>query len=84
MTTFLYRLGLLAFRRRRPVLPAGIAVLVAAVIGASSVSGGTTDDFTLPGTQSQQAIDLLRKEFPQASADGAMARWSSRLRTGRG
>ncbi|MFD7288899.1 MMPL family transporter [Streptomyces sp. NPDC059863] len=74
MATFLYRLGRLAFRRRRLVLPAWIAVLVAAVIGVSSVSGSTTDDFTLPGTQSQQAIDLLEKEFPQASAAGAMAR----------
>ncbi|WUP61242.1 MMPL family transporter [Streptomyces sp. NBC_00258] len=74
MATFLYRLGRLAFRRRRLVLLAWIAVLVAAVIGVSSVSGSTTDDFTLPGTQSQQAIDLLEKEFPQASAAGAAAR----------
>ncbi|MET9566390.1 MMPL family transporter [Streptomyces tauricus] len=74
MATFLYRLGRLAFRRRRLVLLAWIAVLVAAVIGVSSVSGSTTDDFTLPGTQSQQAIDLLDKEFPQASAGGATAR----------
>ncbi|MGP4052570.1 MMPL family transporter [Streptomyces sp. 2A115] len=74
MATFLYRLGRLAFRRRRLVLLAWIAVLVAAVIGVSSVSGSTTDDFTLPGTQSQQAIDLLEKEFPQASAAGATAR----------
>ncbi|MFJ7496806.1 MMPL family transporter [Streptomyces sp. NPDC097727] len=74
MATLLYRLGRLAFRRRRLVLLAWIAVLVAAVIGVSSVSGSTTDDFTLPGTQSQQAIDLLQKEFPQASAAGAAAR----------
>ncbi|MDG9679018.1 MMPL family transporter [Micromonospora sp. DH14] len=74
MATFLYRIGRLAFRRRRLVLLAWIAVLVAAVIGVSSVSGSTTDDFTLPGTQSQQAIDLLEKEFPQASAAGATAR----------
>ncbi|MGI5439265.1 MMPL family transporter [Streptomyces shenzhenensis] len=74
MATFLYRLGRLAFRRRRLVLLAWVVVLVAAGIGVSSVSGSTTDDFTLPGTQSQQAIDLLEKEFPQASASGATAR----------
>ncbi|MEU6609466.1 MMPL family transporter [Streptomyces shenzhenensis] len=74
MATFLYRLGRFAFRRRRLVLLAWVAVLVAAGIGVSSVSGTTTDDFTLPGTQSQQAIDLLEKEFPQASASGATAR----------
>ncbi|WP_405849594.1 MMPL family transporter [Streptomyces niveus] len=74
MATFLYRLGRLAFRRRWRVLLAWVAVLVAAGIGISSVSGSTTDDFTLPGTQSQRAIDLLEAEFPQASASGATAR----------
>ncbi|MFD5898467.1 MMPL family transporter [Streptomyces sp. NPDC060366] len=74
MATFLYRLGRLAFRRRRRVLLVWVAVLIAAGIGISGVSGSTTDDFTLPGTQSQQAIDLLEAEFPQASASGATAR----------
>ncbi|MGW2773479.1 MMPL family transporter [Streptomyces olivaceoviridis] len=74
MATFLYRLGRFAFRRRRLVLLAWLALLVAAGIGVSSVSGSTTDDFTLPGTQSQRAIDLLEKEFPQAAASGATAR----------
>ncbi|MET9557835.1 MMPL family transporter [Streptomyces sp. NPDC006645] len=74
MATFLYRLGRLAFRQRRRVLFAWVAVLIAAGIGITSVSGSTTDDFTLPGTQSQQAIDLLEAEFPQASASGATAR----------
>ncbi|WP_381795873.1 MMPL family transporter [Streptomyces niveus] len=74
MATFLYRLGRLAFRRRWRVLLAWVALLVAAGIGISSFSGSTTDDFTLPGTQSQQAIDLLEAEFPQASASGATAR----------
>ncbi|MGW2056834.1 MMPL family transporter [Streptomyces sp. NPDC001840] len=74
MATFLYRLGRLAFRRRRLMLLAWTAVLVVAGIGVSSVSGSTTDDFTLPGTQSQRAIDLLEKEFPQAAASGATAR----------
>ncbi|MFI5798698.1 hypothetical protein [Streptomyces sp. NPDC051677] len=39
-----------------------------------SSTGSTTEGLSLPGTQSQQAIDLLKKEFPQASADGATAR----------
>ncbi|MDW6065319.1 MMPL family transporter [Streptomyces sp. FXJ1.4098] len=74
MATFLYRLGRLAFRRRRLFLMLWIAVLATVGIGAASVSGTTTDDFTLPGTQSQKAIDLLEKEFPKGSADGAAAR----------
>ncbi|MGW2049886.1 MMPL family transporter [Streptomyces sp. NPDC001858] len=74
MATFLYRLGRLAFRRRRLFLSLWIVVLAAVGVGAVSSSGTTTDDFTLPGTQSQNAIDLLEKEFPQASAGGATAR----------
>ncbi|WP_405951857.1 MMPL family transporter [Streptomyces prunicolor] len=74
MATFLYRLGRLAFRRRRLFLMLWIAVLAAVGIGAMSSTGSTSDSFTLPGTQSQKAIDLLQKEFPQASASGATAR----------
>ncbi|WP_427924693.1 MMPL family transporter [Streptomyces sp. cg40] len=74
MATFLYRLGRFSFRRRRLVLMLWIAVLAAVGIGAASVSSKTSDSFTLPGTQSQKAIDLLGKEFPQASAAGATAR----------
>ncbi|MCX4557546.1 MMPL family transporter [Streptomyces phaeochromogenes] len=74
MATFLYRLGRFSFRRRRLVLMLWIAVLAAVGIGAASVSSGTSDTFSIPGTQSQKALDLLEKEFPQASADGATAR----------
>ncbi|MGP4010634.1 MMPL family transporter [Streptomyces sp. 4N124] len=74
MATFLYRLGRFSFRRRRLVLMLWIAVLAAVGIGAAGVSASTSDAFTIPGTQSQKALDLLEKEFPQASADGATAR----------
>lgn len=74
MATILYRLGRFAFRRRRLVLMFWIAMLAAVSIGAISSSGTTKDNFTLPGTQSQNAIDLLEREFPQASASGATAR----------
>ncbi|MEH0422158.1 hypothetical protein [Streptomyces sp. B21-083] len=52
MATFLYRLGRLAFRRRRLFLMFWIVVLAAVGIGAAGVSGRTTDDFSLPGTPS--------------------------------
>ncbi|MCX5597221.1 MMPL family transporter [Streptomyces phaeochromogenes] len=74
MATFLYRLGRFSFRRRRLVLMLWIAVLAAVGIGAAGVSSSTSDTFAIPGTQSQKALDLLEKEFPQASADGATAR----------
>lgn len=74
MATFLYRLGRFSFRRRRLVLALWIAVLAVVGIGAMGVTSKTTDTFSIPGTQSQQALDLLNEEFAQASADGATAR----------
>jgi RND superfamily putative drug exporter len=74
MAWFLYRLGRFAFRRRWWVAGAWLAVLAAALIGALTLSGPTQDSFSIPGTQSQKAIDLLAERFPQASAGGATAR----------
>jgi putative drug exporter of the RND superfamily len=74
VATFLYRLGRFAFRRRRLVLALWIVVLAGLGFGMASVTGKTSDAFTVPGTQSQQTIDLLQKQFPQASAGGATAR----------
>jgi RND superfamily putative drug exporter len=70
MAILLYRLGHLAVRRRRAVLVAWVVVL-AATLGASAAIGSTTDErFVLPGTESQDAADLLQERFPQAG-------WSS-------
>ncbi|MGW1780094.1 MMPL family transporter [Streptomyces sp. NPDC002143] len=74
MATFLYRLGRLAFRRRRTVVLLWIVVLAAMGVGALNASGSSNDSFTIPGSQSQKALDLLDEEFPQASASGATAR----------
>nr|WP_202468273.1 MMPL family transporter [Streptomyces sp. SID8378] len=70
----MYRLGRFSFRRRRLVLALWIAALAVVGVMASGVSGATTDTFSIPGTQSQKALDLLDEEFSQASADGATAR----------
>jgi len=74
MATLLYRLGRLAFRRRWLVAALWLAVLAAALTSAATLSGPTSDAFRIPGTPSQQAIDLLGERFPQASAGGATAR----------
>ena len=74
MASFLYRLGRFTFRRRWIVTCLWLAVLAAALGGAATLSGSTSDAFRIPGTPSQQAIDLLQERFPQASADGATAR----------
>ena len=73
MATYLYRLGRLAFRGRKLVLAIWLAVLVGAGIGAVTLSGPTVDGFSVPGTESQQALDLMKQRLPQSSAGGANA-----------
>ncbi|MFD0689581.1 MMPL family transporter [Actinomadura fibrosa] len=74
MATFLYRLGRFSFRRRRLVALIWVGLLVLFGIGAAALKGPTSNDFSIPGTESQKAIDLLEERMPQASADGALAR----------
>jgi RND superfamily putative drug exporter len=74
MASYLYRLGRFAFRRRWSVTLVWLTILAAALTGAATLSEPTSDSFSIPGTQSQQTIDLLNERFPQASADGATGR----------
>ena len=74
MATYLYRLGRFAFRRRWLVIAVWLGLLGAAIVGASTLSGPTATGFSVPGTESQRAVDLLEERFPQMSADGATAR----------
>ncbi|WP_078857257.1 MMPL family transporter [Streptomyces sp. NBRC 109706] len=69
MATFLYKLGRLSFRRRWWVALVWLALLVG--VGGAAATAGTppTDEFALPGTESQDAFDLMEEEFPQAGAD---------------
>ncbi|MFC0526249.1 MMPL family transporter [Phytohabitans kaempferiae] len=74
MATYLYRLARFSYRRRRLVLVLWLALLAAFGTGALTLSGPTSTSFTVPGTESQKAIDLLGERFPQAGAGGATAR----------
>ncbi|MFJ2704448.1 MMPL family transporter [Streptomyces sp. NPDC087428] len=74
MATFLYKIGRLAFRRRRYVALIWVALLALAGFGAASASTATSSSFSIPGTEAQKAFDLLEQRFPAASADGATAR----------
>jgi len=67
MATLLYRLGRTSFRRRGLVVIIWLALLGALGAGAFAFKGATSSDFTMPGTESQRAIDALRQEFPEAS-----------------
>ena len=74
MALLLQRLGRASFRHRRVVLAAWIGLLV--VLGGAAVlaKGSFTSNFSIPGTESQKAIDLLEQRLPEASAGGASGR----------
>jgi RND superfamily putative drug exporter len=55
-------------RRRWPVLLAWVALTAALVAGAAAAPGPTTDDFTLPGSESQQAAGLLGDRYAEPEA----------------
>jgi RND superfamily putative drug exporter len=77
MSSMLERLGRGAARRHRIVI--GLWIVAAVVLGvvASRNGGQTRDVFTIPGTQSQQAFDLLEQRFPAANGASAQVVFQS-------
>ncbi|MER7757563.1 MMPL family transporter [Kitasatospora sp. NPDC097643] len=74
MATFLYRLGRWAFLRRRLVTLLWVAVLAVGGVLAAKAPAAPDDGFSMPGTEAQQAFDLMNERFPGGHADGASAR----------
>ncbi|WP_203736427.1 MMPL family transporter, partial [Catellatospora chokoriensis] len=74
MATFLYRIGRFSYRRRWIVLGLWVLLLALAGAGAATMSGKMSNDFSIPGTEAQRAIDQLTERFPEAHAGGAGAR----------
>ena len=71
MWATLYDLGRRCFRHGRLVLLIWVGVLVLAAAGAGLLQKGTDNTFTLPGSQSQEAMDQLTHLVPQLT--GAQA-----------
>jgi RND superfamily putative drug exporter len=67
MSTYLYRLARLAFRRRRLVLAIWLAAAIAAIAIAIASGGKTNDTFTIPGTEAQNASAVLMARLPAFS-----------------
>ncbi|MFE3757797.1 MMPL family transporter [Nocardia tengchongensis] len=74
MAKLLYRVGRFAFEKRRLVVLLWVGLLAALAIGAASAPPAPPDTFSIPGTESQQAFDLLEQRFPGTKSDGAQAR----------
>ncbi|MFF2556433.1 MMPL family transporter [Nocardia sp. NPDC058058] len=74
MAKFLYRVGRFAFEKRKLVVVLWLGIMAALVAGAASAPTPPPDTFSIPGTESQQAFDLLAERFPGTKSDGAEAR----------
>jgi RND superfamily putative drug exporter len=73
MANRLYRLGRFSFRRRRIVVALWVAILLGMGTAAGALSGPYSDEFSIPGTESQEALDVLSERFPQAGLEQATA-----------
>ena len=67
MSSFLYELGAAAYRRRKTTVAVWFAIL--ALLGGfvALFADDFSDEFELPGAQSQEALDNLELTFPQVS-----------------
>ncbi|NHC13103.1 MMPL family transporter [Motilibacter deserti] len=74
MARHLYRLGRLAFRRKKSFVGAWLLLLV--VLGglAGAFSRSADAQLTIPGVESVTATELLQERFPTGGAGGATAR----------
>ena len=72
MATKLYRLGRWSFTNRKKVLFGWLAALALVIASMSTFSDEFSSKFEVPGTESQEAQDLLHEKFP--GAGGASAR----------
>jgi RND superfamily putative drug exporter len=63
VATLLYRLGRFAFRRRGLVTVAWVVLLGLVGVGAATLSGPTSNAFSIPGTESSRALDVIAEKM---------------------
>jgi putative drug exporter of the RND superfamily len=71
MTVLLDRIARSAAGRWRRSLAIVAAMVVGLIVLANTAGGEFSDEFTVPDTESQQALDLLEDRFPAAANEGA-------------
>ena len=67
MSAFLYRLGRACYRGRGRVLASWLAVLALFGVLALTVGGSYDDNFSVPGSSSTKALEMLEVTFPEAA-----------------
>ncbi|HET7138732.1 MAG TPA: MMPL family transporter [Arthrobacter sp.] len=71
MALLLYRLGKYSYRHRWLVISLWLAVLVAVGGSAAAFHGTLSNNFQIPGTETQRIADKLKQELPSASGGSA-------------
>ncbi|TDD58538.1 MMPL family transporter [Kribbella antibiotica] len=71
MANLLYRLGRFSYQRRRLIAAIWAVFIVALGVGALTLGGKTVNTFSIPGTESQRALDALKHDLPAASGASA-------------
>jgi RND superfamily putative drug exporter len=74
---FLDRLGRRAARHHWWFIGVWVVTAVAVVALAGALDGTFSDHFRIPDAQSQQALDLLERDFPSAAGDNALIAFKS-------
>ena len=67
MSIYLYRLARWCYHHRRRVLSVWLLVAAAVVVLGVVSHGTTNDNITIPGTESQNAANLLTRKLPAYS-----------------
>ena len=71
MALLLYRLGKFSYRHRWLVVSLWLAVMVAVGGAAAAFHGTLSNNFQIPGTETQQMADKLKAELPSSSGGSA-------------
>ncbi|MET1020947.1 MAG: MMPL family transporter, partial [Arthrobacter sp.] len=71
MALLLYRIGKFSYRHRWLVVSLWLAVMVAVGGAAAAFHGTLSNNFQIPGTETQQMADKLKEELPSSSGGSA-------------
>ncbi|MDQ0679420.1 putative membrane protein YdfJ with MMPL/SSD domain [Arthrobacter pascens] len=71
MALLLYRLGKFSYRRRWLVIALWLAVMLAVGGAATALHGTMSNNFQIPGTETQQMADKLKTGLPESSGGAA-------------
>lgn len=74
MAKYLYRLGLWSAENRLKVIFGGIALLIATAVLALSIGPAFNENTPIPGLKSQEALEMMNKEFPSAPESGGQTK----------